>query len=67
MIRLVRNVVNIVGAPLHEAVRMATLNPARALGLEHEIGTLEAGARADLVVLTDALEVEATYVGGEKV
>lgn len=67
MIRLVRNVVNIVGAPLPEAVRMATLNPARALGLEDEIGTLEVGARADLVVLTDALEVEGTYVDGVKV
>ena len=67
MIRLVRNMVTLVGAPLHEAVRMATLNPARALGLEHEIGVFAPGARADLVVLTEGLEVAATYVGGERV
>jgi N-acetylglucosamine-6-phosphate deacetylase len=67
MARLVRNMVNIAGAPLHEAVRMATLNPARALGLEQEIGTLAAGARADLVALTDELEVAGTWVGSEKV
>jgi N-acetylglucosamine-6-phosphate deacetylase len=67
MIRLVRNMVQIVGAPLHEAVRMATLNPARALGLEGRKGVLAEGADADLVVLTDDLEVAATYVGGVKI
>ncbi len=64
MIRLVRNMVQIVGAPLHEAVRMATLNPARALGLEKTKGVLAEGADADLVVLGDDLEVTHTYVGG---
>ncbi len=37
-------------APL-DVLRMATLNGARALGLEDEIGTVEVGKRADLVVL----------------
>ncbi len=66
MIRGVQTLVNVVGIPLVEAVRMATLNPARALGLTDR-GTLETGARADLVVLTDALEVAQTWVGGVKV
>jgi N-acetylglucosamine-6-phosphate deacetylase len=64
MIRLVRNMVEIVGAPLHEAVRMATLNPARALGIENRKGQLSAGADADMVVLSRELEVMQTYVGG---
>ena len=67
MIRLVRNMTTLAGAGLPEAVRMATLNPARALGLENEIGVLAAGARADFVVLTEILEVAETWVGGEKV
>ncbi len=66
MDRLVRNMVQVVGAPLHEAVRMATLNPARALRIAERKGVLAAGADADLVVLTDDLQVSETYVAGDK-
>ncbi|MDY3555163.1 N-acetylglucosamine-6-phosphate deacetylase [Gemmata sp. JC717] len=52
------------GVPLVEAVRMASLTPARILGLEAEIGSLEVGKRADLVVLDHELNVRQVYVGG---
>lgn len=64
MIRLVRNMVELVGASLPEAVLMATRNPARALGIEARKGVLVPGADADLVVLSEQLEVLQTYVGG---
>ena len=54
------------GVPLWQAVRMVTLNPARALGLE-EIGALQAGRRADLVVLGPDLHVCAVYRDGRRV
>lgn len=66
MIHLVRTLVREAGVPLAEAIRMATLNPARALKLDRK-GRLEAGADADLVLLSDNLEVLATFVGGERV
>lgn len=36
-----------------DAIRAATLVPARSMGLEGELGTIEAGKRADLVVLDE--------------
>jgi N-acetylglucosamine-6-phosphate deacetylase len=66
MIDLVRTMVMKVNVPLHEAVIMATENPARAVGLETK-GRLEVGADADLVVLSPELEVLRTLSGGEEV
>lgn len=57
----------VAGVPLPEAVRMATLTPARILGAEKEIGSLEVGKRADFVVLDRELNVKSVYIGGEKV
>jgi N-acetylglucosamine-6-phosphate deacetylase len=66
MIDLVRTVVNDVKVPLHEAVAMASTNPARALGAPAK-GRLEVGADADFVVLSAELEVVQTFVAGERV
>ena len=64
MIDLVRVVVNDVKIPLHEAVAMATANPADTLGSKTK-GRLESGADADFVVLSPELKVLQTFVGGE--
>lgn len=52
------------GLPLLSASRLASAHPARYLGL-NDRGELRPGRRADLVVLSRTLEVEAVYVGGE--
>ena len=36
---------------LDQVITMSTLNPAKAMGLEHRLGTLEAGRQADVSVL----------------
>lgn len=64
MDRAVANLVTYVGVPLEDAIRMASLTPARALGLDDRKGTLAPGKDADLVLLGDDLMARATLVGG---
>jgi len=66
MIDLVQTMVNEVEVPLHEALAMATENPARAIGLERK-GRLAIGTDADLIVLSRELEVLRTFVGSDEI
>src|SRR6266446_4371559 len=61
----VKNAVTLVGISLDDALRAASLVPARFLGIEHRRGTLSAGARADIVALTTNLDVLTTWVAGK--
>jgi N-acetylglucosamine-6-phosphate deacetylase len=51
----VRNAVRLLGLPVAEALRMASLYPATALGLAGAYGRLAPGRRADLAVLDNAI------------
>jgi N-acetylglucosamine-6-phosphate deacetylase len=64
MASAVRNAVTLAKLPLEDALRAASLIPARFLGLDNERGRLVAGARADLVALTQDMTVVATWAGG---
>lgn len=52
---------------LEAALQMATSTPAAALERHAEVGVLAVGARADLVLLDDALAVRGVWVGGARV
>ncbi len=65
MISAVRLVHRELGLPLEEALRMASLYPAEAMGLERRYGRLAAGARADFLHLTDELDVRGVWIGAE--
>jgi N-acetylglucosamine-6-phosphate deacetylase len=65
MVTAVRHCVYLLGLPLEEALRMASLYPASYLGLEDHLGRLAPGYRADLTLLRPDLTVLATWVGGE--
>ncbi len=67
MERCVRVMVEQAGAGLADAVRMATLNPARVLGFERRKGVLAVGMDADVVVFDDDFNVRMTFVAGEEV
>jgi N-acetylglucosamine-6-phosphate deacetylase len=53
------------GAADSEVARMASLNPARLLGIDHDCGSIEEGKRADLVALDRSNNVGLTIVGGK--
>jgi len=61
--RAVRNLVAL-GVPLTDAIRMATVLPARRLGLAGKKGIIAEGADADLVALTPDLRVAAVMTRG---
>jgi N-acetylglucosamine-6-phosphate deacetylase len=63
MDRAVRNIMQFAQWDLQSAVRLATVNPARAAGLENG-GLLKAGAPADLAVLSPGGDVRKTIVRG---
>ena len=64
MMDAVRNTVELAGASLVDAVRMAGEVPARVLGLARARGCLAVGRRADLTVFTKEYQVQLTIVGG---
>jgi N-acetylglucosamine-6-phosphate deacetylase len=65
MASCVRNAVSLLGLPLPEAVRMASLYPAEFLGLAHEIGRIAPGYRANFVLADEQLRVLDTWIDGE--
>lgn len=66
MATAVRNAVSMLGVDLAQAARMASLYPATFLGLDHELGRIEPGCRADLVLVDEGLEVLETWIGGQR-
>lgn len=66
MATAVRNCLHLLGVPLEESLRMASLYPACFLGLGGELGRLAPGYRADLTLLGPDLSVLATWVAGQE-
>lgn len=62
--RLVRNMVNMAGVSLEEAVRMISKTPARIMGLENRKGALIVGKDADVVVFDQEINIQHTIVNG---
>ncbi|MBG6244274.1 N-acetylglucosamine-6-phosphate deacetylase [Candidatus Symbiopectobacterium sp. 'North America'] len=67
MIDAVKNSVKHVGIALDEALRMATLYPARAMHLDDRLGSIESGKIANLTVFDDGYHVLHTFVNGNSV
>jgi N-acetylglucosamine-6-phosphate deacetylase len=60
----IRNLIAFCGCSPAEALRSASTTPLEVLGLDHKMGHLRPGFPADLVILNQTLQVEATLIGG---
>ncbi|MBA0167678.1 N-acetylglucosamine-6-phosphate deacetylase [Pectobacterium sp. CFBP8739] len=67
MIEAVRNSVEHAGIALDEAIRMATLYPARAIGVDKQLGSIENGKVANLTAFDRDYHILKTFVNGNPV
>lgn len=54
------------GVPVKDALRAATANPAKAAGLEHILGSLAPGKRADILLLDNQFNVRSVFLEGNR-
>ena len=60
-----RNLMRHTGYGLCHAIRFASLNPARLLGLDDQIGSIEEGKKANLILIDDAVNIHTVILEGE--
>ncbi|MBD5755118.1 amidohydrolase family protein, partial [Citrobacter freundii] len=67
MIEGVRNLVEHANIALDEVLRMATLYPARAIGVDKQLGSIAPGKVANLTAFTHDFKIIKTIVNGNEV
>jgi len=65
MDKCVRNMVQLVGVPIADAVKMATLNPAKIINAEKKLGSLVKGKKADIAVFNRDFQMKMTIKNGK--
>ncbi|MGB6340490.1 MAG: N-acetylglucosamine-6-phosphate deacetylase, partial [Candidatus Aminicenantaceae bacterium] len=65
--KAVKNVLEWTNLSIEQVVQMASLNPARVLGLDQEMGSVEKGKCANLTVYDKDFQIKQTYVHGKPV
>ena len=60
---IIVNFIRVTGAPVHEAVKFATINPAILLGLDDKQGSIEIGKTSDLVIFDEDFKVRRNLKG----
>src|SRR5262249_8081635 len=62
--RMIPVLTDVVGIPLVEAVRMASLTPARVIGFDSRKGSLQPGTDADIAIFDEDFTCWRTMIGG---
>lgn len=64
--RLVRTMYQLTEAPLYQAVKMASLTPAKLLGIDDRKGSIAIGKDADFCVFDEEVKIERVFVRGKE-
>ena len=64
MMKAVKNCVQKIGISKEEAFRMASLYPAKAVGIDHQYGKIESGFVADFLKIDEQWQIKAVFKGG---
>ncbi len=64
MDRMIRTMNRANGGALADTIRMASLTPAELAGVADEVGSIETGKRADLVIWSPKLQIRSVLIGG---
>lgn len=67
ILKAIKNCVEEVGIPLAEAVNMATLYPAKLMGIEEDYGSISDGKLANFVVFDSNYQISQVYFNGDKI
>jgi N-acetylglucosamine-6-phosphate deacetylase len=57
--------VNTAKVPLEEAVKMASLTPARVMRIDQSKGSITPGKDADIIVFNENIQVQLVMINGE--
>lgn len=63
----VRNMIDSVGVNLKDGIRMASINPAKVIGLGDHIGSLMPGKDADIIIFDNNLKIKKTFIKGKEI
>ncbi len=66
MAQAVKNAISMLGLTLPQAVKLASENPAKFLGIEQDYGVIAKGKKANMVLLNDEGNVTASWIDGQK-
>lgn len=64
MIGAVKNTVEMADLSMEEALRMASLYPARYMGIDNRLGRIKSGYQADIVHISDGYQISETWIKG---
>lgn len=65
MDRAVYNMKQHTGADMVDLFKMASLNPAKVIGIDHEVGSVQIGKRANLIFVTEDIQIRSVFLDGE--